>query len=202
MAAYTKGTQTLAGLSKKPDWAKPIKINAGIRNPELLGRMSQQSGMEQQSGAVGSSFGRMMGGSPQMGGGMGGMRDLEAASMRLADAATKRDIQRMMGGSPQISGGMGGSPQMGGGMGGGMGMGGLEAASMRLADAASKREMQESEYKMKLNKALELGYSSIEERENKLGRKNFSAKTSAGNNSYNGMRTFNWGGGVSGVVAA
>ena len=97
MAAGTKGTQTLAGLSKKPDWAKPIKINAGIRNPELLGRMSQQSGMEQQSGAVGSSFGRMMGGSPQMGGGMGGgmgMGGLEAASMRLADAATKRDIQK------------------------------------------------------------------------------------------------------------
>jgi hypothetical protein len=94
MAAGTKGTQTLAGLSKKPDWAKPIKINAGIRNPELLGRMSQQSGMEQQSGAVGSSFGRMMGGSPQMGGGMCGMRNLEAASMRLADAATKRNIQK------------------------------------------------------------------------------------------------------------
>ncbi len=146
MAAYKKGTQTPAGLAKKPDWAKPIKINAGIQNPELLGRMSQQSG------AVGSSFGRMMGGSPQMGGGMGGMRDLEAASMRLADAATKR-------------------------------------------------EMQEFEYKMKLNKALELGYSSIEEMEKKLGRESFSDKTSAGNNSYNGMRTAKWGA-VSGVVAA
>ena len=113
--------------------------------------------------------------------------------MRLADAATKREMQgssfgRMMGGSPQMGGGMGG-------------MRDLEAASMRLADAASKREMQEFEYKMKLNKALELGYSSIEEMEKKLGRESFSAKTSAGNSTYDGMRTFKWAGGES-VAAA
>lgn len=41
-------------------------------------------------GAVGSSFGRMMGGVPQMGGGIS-MGGLEAASMRLADAAAKRE---------------------------------------------------------------------------------------------------------------
>jgi len=150
MAAGTKGTQTLAGLSKKPDWAKPKIINP--ENTQFrIGTTTTTTGPNAPE-SIGNSFNKMMGGSPQMGGGMGGMRD-------------------------------------------------LEAASMRLADAASKREMQEFEYKMKLNKALELGYSSIEEMEKKLGRESFSAKTSAGNSTYDGMRTFKWAGGES-VAAA
>jgi hypothetical protein len=142
MAAYTKGTQTSAGLAKKPDWLlrsqarqaqslerqrtanEAVMSAQGFTKKTDLGNGMMQYTRPDAGGSVGSSFGKMMGGSPRMGGGMGGMRD-------------------------------------------------LEAASMRLANAASKREMQESEYKMKLNKALELGYSSIEEMEKKLGRKSF-----------------------------
>jgi hypothetical protein len=117
MAAGTKGTQTPVGLAKKPDWflrqqegqAKRLESqranNEGVmsaqgftQKKDLGGGMTQYTRPEA-GGAVGSSFGRMMGGSPQMGGGMGGggfigsMGGLEAASMRLADAASARNIR-------------------------------------------------------------------------------------------------------------
>jgi hypothetical protein len=140
MAAGTKGTQTPAGLAKKPDWflrqqegqVKRLEgqraNNEGVmsaqgftQKKDLGGGMTQYTRPEV-GGAVGSSFGKMMGGSPQMGGGMGG----------------------------------------------GMGVGGLEAASMRLADAASKRNIQESEAKFSMERAAQVQDYEIQQKEREI----------------------------------
>ena len=62
----------------------------------MKGNMAYQSPEQQKQGQIGQSFGRMIGGDSGFGrmiGGGGGMGGLEAASMRLADAAAAREMR-------------------------------------------------------------------------------------------------------------
>lgn len=95
MAAYTKGTQSPAlNTSRKKE---PLKIGTTVTQFQ----QPMQSG-GQIGGQIGQSFGRMIGGDSGvrrmtagagMGGGMPSMGGLEAASMRLADAASAREMR-------------------------------------------------------------------------------------------------------------
>lgn len=87
MAAYKKGTQLFeAGKinSSIPTRGTSVTIGEPLGSP-----LSQAS-------AIGQSYNRMIGMEPFGGGSFGGMPtsmdSLEAASMRLADAASKRNI--------------------------------------------------------------------------------------------------------------
>lgn len=86
MAAYTKGTQSPALDIQKRN--KPLSIGTSMQQ--------YQTGAGG-AGQVGQSFGRMIGGDAGVRrmtvGGGGGMGGLEAASMRLADAAAAREMR-------------------------------------------------------------------------------------------------------------
>lgn len=89
MAAYTKGTQSpILDIQKRN---KPLSIGTS---------MQQYQAGNDTGGQVGQSFGKIIGGDAGVrrmtvggGGGMGGTGGLEAASMRLADAAAAREMR-------------------------------------------------------------------------------------------------------------
>jgi hypothetical protein len=78
-------------LSYRTD--KSGMLDIGNMKYKTAAKLAEEASAKSSPGAsmVESSFGRMIGGSPSGGGFIGSMGGLEAASMRLADAAAKRE---------------------------------------------------------------------------------------------------------------